>query len=305
MNGANFRLIGLTLLTAGAIAVGCGSDNEDDDDDGTTGTPTTGATSTTSPTTTTSQTQSATGSGTSNTTSPNNTGSSTTGAGGSGGACMDEGGATTGGGGEGGGAGEGGAPATADMGYLFVEPGEIEDWGIQAATTDCTNCADDGTLAWSCAVMEVSIDWPEAANTASHKFIIENLVEESELRDLSDRTVVASIRMTSPQVDNNGYDIDLGLNDFGDGSDWTYLGTCWSGDTACPEAQHNTELWADDPAWSTLSLPADAGGDDFDSSGVRKLALQISTKFWEDEDNPPTFNYDSAPVTFEVGMYVW
>ncbi len=310
MHGAKFRQIGLTLVTGASLAVACGGD---DSGGGGNKTSTGSVTSTTGGSTvTTSQTQSSTSSGTTNTSGGTNT--TTTGSGGSGGTmaaggsggmggmCEDEGGTTAGGAGEGGAAG---AAPVAENGYTFVSEDELSDWGIQSAD-GCEGCVDTAELSWSCAVMEVTINWPAAANDETQKVILENLSpSDTELWDLSGKTVVASIRMTSPQVGNNGYDIDLGLSDFGDGSDWTYSGTCWAGDSACPAARHNTELWADDPNWSLLSLPADADDTDFDSSGIRKFALQIATKYWTDDENPPTFDYDSAPVTFEVGMYVW
>lgn len=304
MTGARFRLIGLTMLTGAALAVACGGDDSGGDDDDDQVTNTSGPTTTTNAT---SQTQTATSSQTTSTIS-NTTGTSTTGAGGTGGTggsaggggmCQDEGMPTTGGAGEGGAGGEGPMP---DSGYTFEEPSEIEDWAMQARNDDCDDCVDTGSLAWSCAVMEVSVTWPADADTVSQKVVLENILGQNALADLTGRTVMASIRMTSDAVQNNGYDIDLGLNDYGGDSDWTYHGTCWSGSTDCPSNRHNTELWGPDDGWKAVSLDAGAAeSPDFDESSIIKMALQISTKWWD----TGTFDYASAPVTFEVGMYVW
>lgn len=317
MTGARFRTIGLTLLTGAALAVACGGDDSgDDDDDGSaTGTPTS---TTGTPTSTTTQTQSATSSGTSTGTTGSTTGSTTgtggsagTGAGGTagaGGECMDdEPMVTTGGAGEGGAAGAAGA-GTSDVeltgeGWNFVSASELDDWAITPCADDATNCVDgdDASISWACGVLQVTVNWPEAANTAPHSVQIENLVPEDMLREMDGLTVVARARMTSDWVDGDGYDFNIVAQD---NPDWGWHATCLDSSGAPCAVTPGGSFFAPEDGWVTAMLPIteEAAPDGFQTDGIRKFVIEIASKHWADGE---PFTYDSAPTSFEIDYFVW
>jgi len=342
MNGAKFRLIGLSLISGAALAVGCSGDDSggDDDDDAVTSTTVTTTTVTSTNninSATSSQSTNGTSNGTTNGTSGTTTGAtgSTTGATGSttgtGGATTGTTGTTTGTGGtggdtcedpppigggsgnEGGGAGEGGAAGASGgeeltEGFNFVDESEVAQWSIVACADDATDCVDDesASVSFSCGVLHVEIDWPESANTGATKFQIQNVVPEDMLRDLSGKTLYARVRMTSDWIDGDGYDFDLIAQDYivddDDGNDWKWFSTCYNGSGACPD-NPSGETWAP-PDWVPLVLPmeADLAPAGFAFDGVRKFAIQIATKHWADGE---PFTYDSAPTGFDIDYVAW
>lgn len=298
MHGAKFRLIGLTLLSGVGVAVGCGGDDSGGGSGNTTGgTVTTNTVTTTITTASSTSTQSTNNTATSTSTSTGTTGSGTggtSGAGGGGGdtGCMDDEPmtGTTGSAGEGGGAGASGGGLMGE-GWNFVDESEIADFGDIEA---CDGC--NVTVGWACGVMEVTVEWA-GANEASQVVNISNTLPEDMLRDMSGATIVMRARMTSDQVDNNGYDFKIFAQDFGDGSDWDWFDTTWGSDDR-PQGE------AFGPADVADSmLPLSLAPSDFSTSMVRKLGIQIGTKFWEDEDSPPTFNYTTT--TFEIDYLAW
>jgi hypothetical protein len=216
------------------------------------------------------------------------------------------GGTTTGAAGAGGAAGATGEEL--EEGWNFVDEAEIGQWGIVACADDATDCvdADSASLDFSCGVMQVQIDWPEAANTAAAKFQVQNVVPESMLRDLTGKVLYARVQMTSEWVDGHGYDFDLIAQDFvvdgDDSNDWKWFATCWNGNGDCPD-NPSGEAFAPG-SWVPLTLPmsADIAPAEFAFDGVRKFAIQIATKHWADGE---PFSYDSAPTTFEIDYVAW
>lgn len=300
MHGAKLRLIGLTLLSGAGIAVGCGGDDSGGGSgNNDTGTPTTNTVTTTITTgsATSSQSTNNTVTSTSTSTGTTGTGTGTTGAGGGGGdsGCTDEDPpvGTTGSAGEGGGAGADTSGGEA-MGWNFVDESELEDFNDIEA---CDGC--NVTVGWACGVMEVTVEWA-GANEASQVVNISNTLPEDMLRDMSGATIVMRARMTSDQVDNNGYDFKVFAQDFGDGSDWDWFDTT-HGSTDRPEGE------AFSPADIAESmLPLSLAPSDFSTNMVRKMGIQIASKWWQDIENPennPTFDYTTT--TFEIDYLAW
>lgn len=327
MNGANFRRIGWTLLASTSLVVACGSDDDGDDDDGSNST--TATVGNTGIPTTTTQSQSATSGQTTTsttgvTTSPTTTGTTTTttttgsttgtssttgaggggGAGGEGGACTDDDTVEPPLVGAAGAAGGGGAAPVelTGEGWNFTSESEVADWSVEtcAAGTTCV----EGPVAWACGVMQVTINWPAAANAAAHQFRLQNLVPPEMLRDLAGRTLVVQARLTSEQVGSNGYDLNIFAQDYtndnDDTNDWHWFATCWNGNVACAETP-SADLYAPGQGWQTAFLTMDAAPAEFVTSGVIKLGIEIATKQYAG----PTFTYDAGPTTFEINAFVW
>jgi hypothetical protein len=186
-------------------------------------------------------------------------------------------------------AGGGGAPGAGyDEGFHFTDPDSVAAWRIKPVE-DCPECIPDATLEAGCGTMLMTANWPEEANTGSLKSTAELNATGDERWDLSGATVTVRARWASGgDTDNNGFDAYLELLD----DDWTFLGLTLgesfdAGDTYLE--------WA-------VQVPAEAEAD-FDPATVRQINVRFDTKFWTDEEMPPTFNYDTT--VFEIDAVVW
>ena len=279
-----------------ALAAACSDDssNGDDDESGdSVGTPVTVITAAT-PTITVATVTSSTG--TNGTTSVNSGGNGGTGgagdtggaAGAAGAACEPDptSGLPTGAAGA---AGGGGAPGAGyDDGFHFTEPGSVEAWRIKPVA-DCPECIPDATRAAGCGTLLLTANWPEAANEGSLKSTVELNASGDERWDLSGKTVTVRARWASgADMDNNGFDVYLELLD----EDWSFFGPTLG------ETFDTSDTFFE---WTT-TLPSVPDGD-FDPATVRQINVRFDTKFWTDDEAPPTFSYDTS--VFEIDAVVW
>lgn len=189
--------------------------------------------------------------------------------------------------GEGGGAG---APVVGyDMGYHFTDPEQMNEWHIK--TSYCDDCIDTATAEAGCGSVLLTADWPEAANSGTLKAIFEITdADDGDRWDLSGRTVTVRVRwLSGGGTDNNGYNLYFETND----EDWGYMGPSLGELTSPGDFMDFT---AEFP-WEET--------DGFDPATIRQMALRFDTKFWTDENYPPTFSYDAEPAVFEIDAIVW
>lgn len=189
--------------------------------------------------------------------------------------------------GEGGGAG---APVVGyDMGYHFTDPDQMDEWHLK--TSYCDDCIDTATLEAGCGTVLLTADWPEAANSGTLKAVFEITdADDGDRWDLSGRTVTVRVRwLSGGGTDNNGYNLYFETND----EDWGYMGPSLGELTSPGDFMDFT---AEFP-WNET--------DGFDPATIRQMALRFDTKFWTDENYPPTFSYDAEPAVFEIDAIVW
>jgi len=284
----------LALALAFSVAAACsddgGSDDDDDSPDTTSG-PVTVVTAATPTITSATLTGTSTGTGTTGTTSNTSASSSSGGMGGTagaGGACEPDptSGLPTG---TAGAAGGGGAPGAGyDDGFHFTEPSSVEAWRIKPEA-DCPECIPDATLEAGCGTLLMTANWPEAANEGSLKSTAELNASGDERWDLTGKTVTVRVRWASgADMDNNGFDVYLELLD----EDWSFFGPTLG------ETFDTSDSFFE---WTT-TLPDEPDGD-FDPATVRQLNVRFDTKFWTDDEAPPTFSYETT--VFEIDAVVW
>lgn len=292
----SFSPFGLPLYVSVAfgLATACGDDGGKGDDDEDPRRPNTTSTVITATPTVTSQTI-----GTANT-ATSQAATSATGSGGSGGAGGDGG---AGGAGEAcepdpnsglptgsaGAAGGAGAPSVSyDDGFHFTDPESVTAWRIKPVA-DCPECIPDATLEAGCGTLLMTANWPDEANEGTLKSTAELNATGDERWDLTGKTVTVRLRWTEgSDVDNNGFDIYLELLD----DDYSFFGPTLG------ETFDSGENYLEFSA----TVPSAPDGD-FDPATVRQINVRFDTKFWTDEDAPPTFNYGTT--IFEIDAVVW
>ncbi len=294
-----------------AMAVACGNSSGDDDDNGpapttstlsgvpisTNSNSSTRGTSTTSTGTTGASTGTGTGMGGSGGTgqggsageSSGGTGGGNGGSAGENGSCDPDPDSGLTDDGSAGAAGAAGAPSSGiDEGYHFTDPAEVSSWNIKPVA-NCDSCIEDATLEAGCGTMILTANWPEEASMGTLKAIAEINAQGDERWDLSGRTVTVRVRWVSgSDMDNNGFNVYFEAND----DDWSYVG---------PSLGETFDATEDFYEWSYTFPSAPEG--DFDPSVVRQLNVRFDTKFWEDENGPPSFSYDTT--IFEIDAIVW
>lgn len=283
-----------------ALAVACSDDSSGDDDDSAEATVTNVTVITAATPTITSATSTSSNSGTTGTTSNSvggNGGSGGTGGvggmggtAGAAGACEPD--PTSGlptDGGSAGAAGAGGAPeAGYDDGFHFTDPGSVDAWRLKPVP-DCPECIPDATLEAGCGTLLMTANWPAEANEGSLKSTAELNASGDERWDLSGKTVTVRVRWASgADMDNNGFDVYLELLD----DDYSFFGPTL-GETF--DASDTFFEW-------TATVPSEPDGD-FDPATVRQINVRFDTKFWTDDEAPPTFSYDTT--VFEIDAVVW
>lgn len=186
-------------------------------------------------------------------------------------------------------AGGGGAPGAGyDDGFHFTDPESVEAWRIKPVA-DCPECIPDATLGAGCGTLLMTANWPEEANEGSLKSTAELNASGDERWDLSGKTVTVRVRWASgADLDNNGFDVYLELLD----EDWSFFGPTLG------ETFDTSDTFFE---W-TATLPSEPEGD-FDPATVRQINVRFDTKFWTDDDAPPTFSYDTT--VFEIDAVVW
>ncbi len=302
-----------------ALAAACGGNNEDNGQSNSSATTSPGtvlvdgntSSATTSPSTssggasnqTSTSTSGATGGGSG---TGGEGGEGATGGSGSGGSSTaSSGGTGTGGtGAEGGAGGESGAAgAGGDWGVCGLGPVEsggfdFEDdsttwWRIKPGTDCGSNCFDAGvTLGASGGALTIEADWPAAADTASQKTVAEGSAESSwDLRGA--RITVRARWVSGGATDNNGFNVYVELND--DSGYSYYAGAGQIGEWYASNAGGDFDDFE-------FEVPCEAVGD-FDPAHVKLVNVRFDSKFWTDESNPPTFNYDTT--VFEIDSVTW
>ena len=280
-----------------ALAVACSDDSSGDDDDSAEATVTNVTVITAATPTITSATNTSSNSGTTGTTSNSVGGNGGSGGmggmggtAGAGGACEPD--PTSGlptGSGTAGAAGGGGAPeAGYDDGFHFTEPESVDAWRIKPVA-DCPECIPDATREAGCGTLLLTANWPEAANEGSLKSTVELNATGDERWDLTGKTVTVRVRWASgADMDNNGFDVYLELLD----DDYSFFGPTLG------ETFDTSDTFVE---WTT-TVPSEAEGD-FDPATVRQINVRFDTKFWTDDEAPPTFSYDTT--VFEIDAIVW
>jgi hypothetical protein len=135
----------------------------------------------------------------------------------------------------------------------------------------------------------MTANWPEEANAGSLKCTAELNAAGDERWDLTGKTVTVRARWASgADMDQNGFDVYLELLD----EEYDFFG---------PTLGETFDTSEDFVEW-TATVPSAPEGD-FDPATVRQINVRFDTKFWTDEEEPPTFSYDTT--VFEIDAVVW